>query len=124
MTLLYIALAGAAGSVSRYLLGEWIQRTAAARIPMGTLAVNVIGSFVIGLVMTMYLARGEMDSRARIAITVGFLGGFTTYSSFAFETVTLIEKKQVASALLYIGLTLVTAALAATAGIALGRAAS
>ncbi len=121
MTLLYIALAGALGSVSRYLVGEGIQRALNPRVPLGTFAVNVVGSFVIGLVMAVYIARGEMDSRLRIAVTVGFLGGFTTYSSFAYETVTLIEKHELPTAALYVAMTVVVAGLAAAAGIYTGR---
>ena len=71
MTIMYIALAGAAGSVARYLLAAGVQRVAAphTQVPVGTLAVNVIGAFVIGVVMAVFAARGELDSRVRIAIT-------------------------------------------------------
>ena len=94
MTILYIALAGALGSVARYLVAAGVQRLAAphTQVPAGTLAVNVIGAFVIGVVMAVFAARGELDSRVRIAISVGFLGGFTTYSAFAYETIALLER--------------------------------
>src|SRR5205814_1065638 len=73
-----------------------------ARFPGGTLAVNVLGSAVIGFVMTLYAARGELDSRTRIALTAGLLGGFTTYSSFAYESLTLLEGGQGATFALYL----------------------
>jgi CrcB protein len=121
MNALYIGLAGAAGSLSRYYMGLGVRRFGGDKLPWGTFAVNVLGSFIIGLVMAGFIARGELDSRLRLAITVGFLGGFTTYSSFAFETVTLIERKELSLAGLYIGGTLVLAAVACWGGIAAGR---
>jgi fluoride exporter len=120
--LLAIAGAGAAGSVARYLLGNWLQRTTGASLPLGTLAVNIAGSFFLGVVMTLFALRGELDSKVRIALTVGLLGGFTTYSSFAYETLLLLERRQFAAAAAYVGLTLVGAASAGGAGIALARA--
>ncbi|HUH01037.1 MAG TPA: CrcB family protein, partial [Kofleriaceae bacterium] len=84
-TALLVAAAGAAGSVSRYLVGVWLVRTN-ERFPVATIAVNVLGAFAIGVLMAVFAARGDLDSRARIVVTTGFLGGFTTYSAFAYET--------------------------------------
>ncbi len=124
MTLLYIALAGAAGSVARYLVAAGVQRAAAppTLVPAGTLAVNVSGAFAVGVIMAVFAARGELDSRVRIAITVGFLGGFTTYSAFAYETVALLESDRIGTAALYVGATLIVAGAAAFGGILVGRA--
>lgn len=122
VTALYIALAGALGSLARYGVGAGMQRAVGARFPWGTLLINVAGSFLIGLFMAVFAARGQLDSRARLAITIGFLGGFTTYSSFALETVSLIERRQTAAAALYVGVTLVTGALACWAGLRAGAA--
>ena len=93
MIVLYIAIAGALGSVARYLLAAGVQRVTAphTQVPAGTLAVNLLGAFAIGIVMAVFAARGEFDSRLRIAITVGFLGGFTTYSTFGYETFALLR---------------------------------
>ncbi len=118
---LYIGLAGAAGSISRHLVGIGLARHS-ERLPWGTFAVNVIGSMLIGFVMAMFAARGELDSRLRFAITTGFLGGFTTYSAFALETVGLLEDKKVTMAALYVGMTFVCAAVACWIGIVAGRA--
>lgn len=90
MTLVWVALLGALGSVSRYLLGGAMQRLCGPRFPCGTLVVNLIGSVAIGSVMTVYAARQGLESRSRIALTAGLLGGFTTYSSFAYETIRLV----------------------------------
>jgi len=121
VTALAIALAGAAGSLCRWGVGLALSRLGDGRMPWGTFAVNVLGSFVIGAAMAVFAARGELDSRLRMAITVGFLGGFTTYSSFAFETVTMLEERAPASAALYVGATLVAAGTSCAAGIYLAR---
>jgi CrcB protein len=118
---LLIAAAGALGTLARYLAALGAQRLLGVRFPYGTFAVNVIGSFIIGAAMTYFVSREAMDSHLRMALTIGFLGGFTTYSSFAFETVQMLEKRQLGAATTYVGLTLVTAALACYAGIVAAR---
>ena len=120
---LYIGLAGALGSMSRYGLGVWLSRSLQDKttFPIGTLAVNIIGSLLIGLVVALFASRGELDSRTRIVITVGFMGGFTTYSSFALETVGLWEGRSISSAGLYVFFTLVGGGLACVAGLLIGR---
>lgn len=120
-TLLYIALAGALGSVCRYLMGTAVQRASGAAFPWGTLAVNVVGSFCIGLVMALFAQRGQLDAPLRLALTAGFLGGFTTYSAFAFETIQLVERQEFAAAIVYVAATVLTAAVACALGLALVR---
>jgi CrcB protein len=96
---LVIALGGALGTLGRYGVGAHVARwTAAGGIPWGTFAVNVLGSFAVGAVMTVFALRGELDSRIRLALTIGFLGGFTTYSAFAYETVFLLQHQRIAAA--------------------------
>lgn len=120
---LYIGLAGALGSMSRYGVGVWLSRSLSDKtsFPVGTLAVNIIGSLLIGLVVALFASRGELDSRTRIVVTVGFMGGFTTYSSFALETVGLWEGRSIGSAGLYVFFTLVGGGLACVAGLVIGR---
>jgi CrcB protein len=118
---IFISLAGALGTFSRYLVSVGAQRLLGARYPYGTFAVNVIGSFTIGFAMVFFTSRGHLDSHLRMALTIGFLGGFTTYSSFAYETVTLLEAQQWAAVAGYIALTLVTAALACYGGMLAAR---
>jgi CrcB protein len=120
-TLLYIALAGALGSVCRYLMGTAVQRASGAAFPWGTLAVNVVGSFCIGLVMALFAQRGQLDAPLRLALTAGFLGGFTTYSAFAFETIQLVERQAFAAAIVYVAATVLTAGVACALGLALVR---
>ena len=121
MTTLWIGLAGALGSASRHWVGQLVARGGSGRIPVGTLSVNVLGSLVFGLVIAFFASRAQLDSKLRIAISVGFLGGFTTYSSFAYETVTFLEKKDLAGAASYVGLTLLCAGSACAAGLWAGR---
>src|SRR5687768_9003934 len=94
MTALLIAAMGALGSLARWGLSSIVQRSVGERFPLGTLAINVIGSALIGAVMTAFTLRGaEASSPTRLALTAGLLGGFTTYSSFAFETWELLERR-------------------------------
>jgi len=123
MLALYIGVAGALGSMSRYWLGSWVTALVGAKteVPMGTLTVNLLGSLAMGFLVAVFEARGEMDSRLRMALAVGFLGGFTTYSSFAIQTVGLLENRSTAEAALYVSLTLVGAGVACYVGLLLGR---
>lgn len=92
MQLLYIGIFGALGCVSRYALSGWVHDFAGRALPFGTLAVNVLGSFLLGLVMEEGLRSSMFTAEVRVGITVGFMGGFTTFSTFSFETVRLLEE--------------------------------
>ncbi|MDQ6663216.1 MAG: fluoride efflux transporter CrcB [Acidobacteriota bacterium] len=83
---LVILLGGAAGALSRYLAASAIVNRFGGRFPLGTFLVNVSGCFAIGAVMTLLNARSDLHPNWRLLIVVGFLGGYTTFSSFAFET--------------------------------------
>ena len=120
MTALLVAVAGAFGCLARYGVGLAGQRLLGDRFPWGTLAVNLVGSFAIGAVMVLAEAR-QLDPRVRVAVVGGFLGGFTTYSAFAYETLALAERRSTSAALLYAGLTVAGCFLACAAGILLAR---
>ncbi|PLY06797.1 MAG: fluoride efflux transporter CrcB [Desulfuromonas sp.] len=92
MKLLYIAIFGGCGCVSRYLVSGWTYTLAGRGMPWGTLAVNVIGSFLLGVLMDMNLRSALLSPDLRVGLTVGFMGGFTTFSTFSFETVRLLEE--------------------------------
>lgn len=99
MTALWLIAAGSAlGGVARYTLSSWMVRSYGAWIPWGTLAVNIAGCFAIGLIAAMV-----RNPTARQFLMTGFCGGFTTMSSFGFETMTLWQQGNSARALLYIG---------------------
>jgi CrcB protein len=84
--ILLIALAGAAGTLSRYGLSALVYRLAGGTFPWATLAVNVVGCFCFGLVWALGEGRGWMTPETRLIVLVGFMGAFTTFSTFAFET--------------------------------------
>jgi CrcB protein len=110
---LYIALFGALGCLARYFLSGWVYDLIGSTLPYGTLAVNVIGAFLIGLVMEFSLRSAVVSPDVRTGLTIGFLGGFTTFSSFSYETFRLLEGAQLPHALANVLLS-VTACLAFT----------
>jgi fluoride exporter len=88
---LLVAIGGLFGSVARYWLSGIVQNFTSAGFPSGTLVVNILGSFVIGLVMSLSLDRGLLGEDLRILLTTGFCGGFTTMSTFSYETLALLR---------------------------------
>ena len=103
--LFWICLAGAAGTAARYLVGLWATRRLGPGFPYGTLIVNLVGCFLIAVVMNVAAAKSWPETM-RLAVTVGFLGGFTTYSSFNYETTSLAGSGAVGLASMYLLLTL------------------
>lgn len=92
--LLWIAVGGGVGSVLRYLVAGWSQRLAGESFPVGTMAVNVIGCLLIGILGAAFSGAVIIREEYRLAIMVGALGGFTTFSTFSFETLALINDGQ------------------------------
>ncbi len=86
-----VALGGLVGSLARYWLAGAVQNLTDHDFPSGTLVVNILGSFVIGLVMSLSLDRGLVEEDVRILLTTGFCGGFTTMSTFSYETLALLR---------------------------------
>lgn len=103
---------GAIGSALRYGLALWMQGWGlAGGFPWWTLAANVLGSFAIGLVMAG-IQTGPLSENARLFLAVGVLGGFTTFSSFSYETLAMIEQNRWDKAMLYVSLSVVFSLLA------------
>jgi CrcB protein len=117
----WICAAGAIGTAARYLIGLWAGRRFGRSFPYGTLAVNLIGCFLIAVLVELGASRGWPDT-TRLTITVGFLGGFTTYSSFNYETMRLAGNGAVSAAWLNIVLTLVGGLAAGLLGMLIARA--
>jgi CrcB protein len=92
MKYLLILLGGGAGSLARYLAGSAIMTRFAPRFPLGTMAINISGSFLIGLTVTLLTERFQPHENWRLALVVGFLGGYTTFSSFEWETYSAIRE--------------------------------
>ena len=118
-----VAVLGALGSLCRWWLASAVHRQVGAGIPAGTFIVNVLGSIAIGVVMGFFLARGAETSGLRVVLTAGFLGGFTTYSSFALETWLLIERRSFAVAAVNVAATVIVCLLGCGLGVVAGRAA-
>ena len=90
-TVIYIAIFGALGCVSRYYLSGWTYEKLGWGFPWGTLSVNVVGAFIIGLIMELGLRGALLPANLRIGLSIGFLGGLTTFSTFSYETFKLLE---------------------------------
>jgi CrcB protein len=119
--LLLICLGGAVGTGARYLIGGLAARWLGSEFPYGTLFINVLGSFLIGFIQQVGLTTLAIPETTRLVLTIGVMGGFTTYSSFSYETISLIENGSwlgaAANVVLTTGLCLVVCVL----GLGLGR---
>lgn len=102
--------------MARYWLATWVQDAHGGAFPFGTLAVNILGSFALGLLMTLALEREIVSPELRLLLGVGFCGGFTTMSTFSHETMALMQNGNAAAGLANIGLSLA----ACLAGVWLG----
>jgi fluoride exporter len=88
----FIALAGGFGAVARYLLDGWIQDRTDSALPVGTFAINVTGSFVLGVLAGLVISHG-VSTDAKLIVGTGFLGGYTTFSTYAYESFRLAEDR-------------------------------
>lgn len=121
MNLVGIALGGALGAVARYGLSGWIHARLGAAFPWGTLGVNVLGSFLIGLCFS-YLQHTSLPPEAREFVAIGLLGAFTTFSTFTWETAALLQDGEWTRAALYVGGSLLLGLAAVLAGLGLTEA--
>ena len=122
MNLVFIALGGALGAVSRFLLGNAVSKSIGGALPYGTFVINVVGCFAMGLLMTIIVDREMLPAAWRLFLCVGFLGGFTTFSSFGYEALMLLMEGRLLAVLAYVGGSVVLGLLAAGAGVLCGRA--
>jgi CrcB protein len=116
----WICLAGAVGTGVRYLLGGWILRFSGSAFPWATLIINSLGSFLLGAVM-QDLAVHSFNPTFRIALTTGLIGGFTTYSTFNYETLQYFEEGALWLGSLNLGGTIVSCLVAGWLGLLTGR---
>jgi CrcB protein len=91
MRYLLVLAGGGTGALARYVAASAIMTRFGGKFPLGTLAINVTGSFLIGFLMTMLTERFQLDPQWRLLLVVGFLGGYTTFSSFEWETYTSVR---------------------------------
>lgn len=120
--LLGIAAGGALGAVLRFLLSTGINASFGSSFPLGTLVVNVLGSGAMGFLFIIFAERMHVAPELRLALTVGLLGAFTTFSTFSVETVGFVQAGELAKALFNIFASVVLCAMACWGGMVLGRA--
>lgn len=118
---IWIGLAGFAGAVSRYAVEGWVSARTRGGFPRGTLAVNASGSFLLGFVFALLTERFLPHPTVRAALTIGFLGAYTTFSTFAFETMRLAEDGALLRAAANVAVSVGAALVAVYAGTWLGR---
>ena len=121
MTILYIVLGGIAGTLSRYALEGWIQTRAASSFPLGTLIVNLTGSFLIGFILRVATGTTLVSPDLRAGLTIGFCGAYTTMSTFSYESVTLLNDGDYLRAGLYMSATVAGCVVSVILGAALGN---
>jgi CrcB protein len=112
-----IAVAGALGALSRYAVGSWV---GPRPFPWATLGINVVGSFALGLLLHLSVLR-DWPATTTGPLAIGFLGAFTTFSTFSYEVQDLLRSERAAAAATYVGLSVAGGVLAAVAGYAVAR---
>lgn len=122
MKSLWIGMAGFVGAVSRYHVEGWVSRHTRSDFPVGTLAVNLSGCLLLGFVITLFAERLVPSPHLRAAVTIGFLGAYTTFSTFAYETLRLGDDGAPARAVLYAVASVGLGVLAAWMGTVLAKA--
>jgi CrcB protein len=117
----WVALGSAVGGMVRFALGALIQQRTGTTFPVGTLAVNLSGSLLLGFLLRYSLGTPAVSAEVRAFLTTGVCGGFTTFSTFSYETAALIEDGDYRRAAWYVGLSLVLSLAGAFLGIGLAR---
>jgi fluoride exporter len=118
--ILIVGLGGFIGANARYLIGMWASERWGSSFPAGTLLINLSGSFILGFFMPLTLSLGWSE-RWRLLVAVGFLGAFTTFSTFTYETMQLMARNEYAAATLYTFGSVVLGLVAVVAGLWLAR---
>ena len=121
MAVLLVALGGGIGSAARYLVGGWFASRFGPAFPYGTFFINVTGSFIIGFFLAFAQERVSLGPYWRTCFAVGFVGGYTTFSTFEYESISLLQDRELLLCALYMVGSVFTGAFAAIAGIALGN---
>ncbi|MGA7217052.1 MAG: fluoride efflux transporter CrcB [Candidatus Sulfotelmatobacter sp.] len=118
---LMIGIGGFAGAIARFWLGSLIGGKMGTRFPFGTFVINISGSFLIGLILTFLASRAYWNPNWRYLIPIGFLGAYTTFSAFEYETLRTVQNGQYLTSFLNVTLSVVVGFAAVWAGVAAGR---
>jgi CrcB protein len=121
MRYLLVLAGGGTGALARYVAASAIMTRFGGKFPLGTLAINVTGSFLIGFLMTLLTERFQLDPQWRLLLVVGFLGGYTTFSSFEWETFTSVRDGALRAAMLNVVASVVLGYIAVWLGVMLAR---
>lgn len=119
--IILVALGGAVGSVARYLLSAAVQGHVSTGFPWGTMVVNVLGCLAIGFITSLAAQHSVISPQLKLLLATGFCGGFTTFSTFMQESLTLSSTGNHAVAMLYVAVSVVLGFIAATVGMQLGK---
>ena len=120
-TILWISIGAIVGANLRYFVGQSVAKLLSSSLPYGTLVINITGSFILGFFLVWTGERVLADPRWRLLIAIGFCGGYTTFSSFAYETFALFEQGRFAASALNVMVTNVLCLIAVVAGAAMAR---
>jgi len=120
-TIIFLAIGGAAGTLLRYWISTLVQSTSKGTLPIGTFTVNMLGCFLFGAVWSLAEGRITLTPHIRLLILVGFIGAFTTFSTFAFESGSLLRDSQFTAAIINILAQNILGIIALLLGITLGR---
>jgi CrcB protein len=121
MKYVMVGIGGCLGSILRFWLGSYISGKMGTRFPYGTLVINITGSFLLGVVFALLTARTNWNPYWRYLIPIGFIGGYTTFSSFEYETLRMIQDGQMGLGLLYVATSVVIGFVAVWGGVIAGR---
>jgi len=119
MLILMVAIGGAVGAVARYGMGGWVQSLVRTSFPMGTLVVNALGSMLLGFLFLL-LEGLALSPETRALVTIGFLGAFTTFSTFSYEAIVLFQGGEWMRGGVYVGSSVALGLAGVLAGMALG----
>ena len=121
MTPLLVGIGGFAGAVTRWLVDGWVSDRNPTAFPLGTLVINLTGSFALGLLFAWVIERGVLPAEVRAPLMIGFLGAYTTFSTFMLESWRLVEDGAWMLALLNLGGSVLIGLVAVLGGLAVGR---
>lgn len=122
MRILLLIAFGATGTLARYGLDGWIQYRVGARFPAGTLAINLLGCLLLGVIGEFSLNHISVPPDWRIGLTIGLMGGFTTFSTFGWDTVRMLNDGEWLKAVVYVGASVLGGIICMIAGMRLGNA--